>query len=259
MDTAEDPYFGGPVTTRVGDLVISEPEPPSRRRRGRPPAERETRVRELRLTPPDGQPVTDWFVGDPGITKLLACEEGGTGTDKALHYHAIIETTLTDDALKGWIRRVLRITPFTSMGNKVYRTGEPHEHSYGYVCKHAQVKCSFGYTDEQVARYIIESDEYRRDVLRQRQALQRLRSQGREKQLKTIEEITQNMLIQHPELYLGSESIVQMYLEECDRANIVFPTRTQMESIVNRIRWNTHRDRGAVVEYYMRGLRTFSA
>lgn len=99
------------------------------RRRGRQPAVLEQRVRELRLTPPDGEPITDWFI-DSNVTKLLAAEEGGIGTGKALHYHAVIETTFSDDSIKGWIRRVLRIPMSQAMGNAVYRTGAPHEATY---------------------------------------------------------------------------------------------------------------------------------
>lgn len=232
------------------------------RRRGRQPLPREPRLRELRLTPPDGQPVDSWYETDAGISKLLACEEGGIGTGKALHYHAIIETTLSDDALQGWIRRVLRIPFSHAMGNAVYRTGAIHEASYQYVVKNRAVVCRLGYTDDQIAEWCRLSDEYRRDVNAQRRSLQRLRSQGREKQLRTIEEVVFNIGEQNVFAFADPTTIVRHVLTECDNANIEFPTRTQMEAMVNRICWKLGRNnqhRGPqfgerVVDYYARAL-----
>lgn len=234
-------------------------------RRGRPPAVVATRTRELRLTPPDGLPVTDWEV-DSQITKLLACEEGGEGTGKALHYHAVIETTYTDDALRGWIRRILRLTPFTNMGNRVYRTGEPHEATYQYTVKCKNVVCRHGHTDAEIAGWMEASDQYNRDVEAQRRRLQRLRSQSRDKQLRTVEELTLAHARDNRWAYTSPDGFVRRVLHECTNANIEFPTRTQMEAIVNRIRWKLahelpehhqhHAD--AVVQYYARGLQLFS-
>jgi len=233
-------------------------------RRGRPPAVVATRTRELRLTPPDGNPVTDWHV-DNQITKLLACEEGGEGTGKALHYHAVIETTYTDDALRGWIRRVLNLTPFTTMGNRVYRTGEPHEATYQYVVKCHNVVCQHGHTNDEIAGWISASDQYNRDIEAQRRRLQRLRSQSRDKQLRTIEELTLAHARDNRWAYVNPDGFVRRVLHECTTTNIEFPTRTQMEAIVNRIRWriaSEHPDHqhhaDAVVAYYARGLTFFS-
>lgn len=264
----EDPpvvYAPLAFVTDEGDATAPLGEVARRgQRRGRKPKQAEVRLRELRLTPPDGEPVSDWQIGDPdcGITKLIACEEGGAGTDKALHYHCVVETTYTDDALKGWIRRVLRLTPFTALGNKIYRTGEWHENSYGYCVKHKQVKVAHGYTTAEVDVMIQNSDAYRKDVTQQRNALQRLRSQGREKQLKTIEQIVQKILNDEIELHkvlnkmktYTAEDIIELLLREFHHNNIEFPTRNQMETMVNRIRWRLSIGRDAVVAYYARSL-----
>lgn len=263
----DPPVVYGPLAfiSEEGDATAPLEEVSRRgKRRGRKPKQAEVRLRELRLTPPDGQPVIDWHVGDPDcqLSKLLACEEGGEGTDKALHYHCVVETTYTDDALKGWIRRVLRLTPFTTLGNKIYRTGEWHENSYGYCVKNKQVKIAYGYTTEEVDVMIQNSDAYRKDVMRQRNALQRLRSQGRDKQLKTIEQIVQKLIhdeiefhkvIQRVKTYT-SEDIIERLLHEFHNNNIEFPTRNQMEAMVNRIRWRLSIGRENVVAYYARSL-----
>lgn len=258
----EEPVVYAPIAfiSEEGDVTAPMRQP---RRRGRKPKQVEVRVRELRLTPADGQPVTDWLVGDPDsqISKLIACEEGGTGTDKALHYHAVIETTYTDDALYGWIKRVLRLTPFQN-GNKYYRTGEFHENSIGYAVKNGQVKCSFGYTDEQVTKFIEDSKAYRDSVLAQRKHLQRLRSQNRQKQLKTIEEIVETRLKTEAELYRAThrtppdwtaEKLVELILTESRNSNIEFPTRSQMSAMINRLRW-TNGGTHHVIQFYARGM-----
>lgn len=265
-DQHEDPQadrLSDAEVTRIAERNERNARQAERRRRGRQPAVNQPRVRELRLTPPDGEPVSDWFI-DSGITKLLACEEGGIGTGKALHYHAVIETTYSDDSLKGWIRRVLRIPMSNALGNAVYRTGAPHEATYQYVVKCQKVVESHGHTPDEIREWIRLSDEYRRDINAQRRSLQRLRSQGREKQLRTVEELTFNWTKDNTWAY-GVDFIVRRIINECDNANIEFPTRTQMEAMVNRITWKLARlpdqterrtvmlaDR--VVEYYTRGL-----
>lgn len=264
MSDNEEPVAYGPIAFITEDGDATTPLRENRKKPGRKPKVAEVRKRELRLTPPDGKAIEEWHVGDPecGISKLIACEEGGTGTDKALHYHAVVETTYTDDALKGWIRRVLRLTPFIALGNKVYRTGEFHENSYGYCVKNKQVKIAYGYSDAEVQQLIEASEAYRKDVMKQRKALQTLRSQGREKQLKTIEQIVLTRLNNKIETYRhlgrvpnwGAEEIVEMLLAECDANTIDFPTRNQMEAMVNRLRWRTNIGRDQVVSYYSRSL-----
>lgn len=265
-DQHEDPQedrLSDAEVTRIAERNERNARQAERRRRGRQPAINPTRVRELRLTPPDGEPVQDWYI-DSNISKLLACEEGGIGTGKALHYHAVIETTYSDDSIKGWIRRVLRVPMSQALGNAVYRTGAPHENTYQYVVKCEKVVESHGHTPDEIREWIRLSDEYRRDIGAQRRALQRLRSQGREKQLRTVEEITFKWAADNV-WATGVDNLVRRLLTECDNGNIEFPTRAQMEAMVNRIQWKlaklpsmderrtaTLGDR--VVEYYTRGL-----
>lgn len=234
------------------------------RRRGRQPAVLAQRTRELRLTPPDGLPIDEWFI-DAGITKLLAAEEGGTGTGKALHYHAVIETTYSDDSLKGWIRRVLRIPMSQALGNAVYRTGAPHEATYQYVVKCHHVVVQHGYTDQEIAEWMRLSDEYRTDIAAQRRALQRLRSQGRQRQLKTVEDLTLIWARENQWALTDPTTLVRQVLHQCHTANVEFPTKSQMETMVNRVQWLVANDTATdprrsatladrVVEYYARAL-----
>lgn len=261
-DTNEEPVVYGPLAFITEDGATAPMG--SNKRRGRKPKQAEVRRRELRLTPPDGQPIEDWQVGDPDcqISKLIAAEEGGVGTDKALHYHAVIETTYTDDALKGWIRRVLRLTPFQPLGNAIYRTGEYHDLSIGYAVKCGQISCAHGYTDDEVTKFIADSQQYRKDVTAQRKNLQRLRSQGRDRQLKTIEEIVEQRMKQQQEAHSllrrtmawTAEAIVELFLTECANNNIEFPTRNQMSAIINRLRWRLNMGRDNVVQFYAHGM-----
>lgn len=252
------------MSARTAELQLRR-DSRAARRRGRQPAVLAQRTRELRLTPPDGQPIDEWYI-DAGITKLVAAEEGGTGTGKALHYHAVIETTYSDDSLKGWIRRVLRIPMSMALGNAVYRTGAPHENTYQYVVKCHKVVIQHGHSDQEIADWIRLSDEYRTDIAAQRRALQRLRSQGRQRQLKTVEDLALAWARTNPwAVHSNPSTLVRQVLTQCHTANVDFPTKSQMEAMVNRIQWLVAEDEqhnperrarlaDRVVEYYARAL-----
>lgn len=253
----EHEHFGGEDPERVADLVLDPANalPTRTRPRGRPPKPVERHERELRITPPDGLPITNWDIAPRNeVSKLVACEEGGIGTGKQLHYHVIVETTYSDEMLKSWIRRILN-NYGGALGNAVYRTGKPHENTYGYVAKEENLKGLFGYTDEQYNNWVLASRQYRQTIAAERRQDQRLRSQKRAKQLRTVEDVVQQQL-ERGDIAATPAAIIRSVLDACVQHNVDWPTRIQMEAIVNRRRWAySPETKDAVVNYY---AQTFS-
>jgi len=228
-------------------------------RRGRPPKPLELHERELRITPPGGVPIVNWDIAPRNeVSKLVACEEGGEGTGKALHYHLVLQSTYSDEMIKAWVRKLLltnNMTPPTPLGNAVYRSGKPHEGTYGYVVKEKDLKHIHGYTLEQYEQWIIISDNYRQEIASERKQQQRLRSQTRAKQLRVIEDKVKDMLLANA-IASQAQAIIRAVLEQCREHNVDWPTRTQMDSMVNRLRWDYSPEaKEAVVQYY---AQTFS-
>lgn len=254
--TPEDLFGYGNVQTallsQTGELAFSGHAPSSGARqkpRGRPPKPLDRHERELRVTPPNGVPVVNWDVAPRNeVSKLVVCEEGGEGTGKQLHYHLVIESTYSDEMIKSWVRKVLNLPTTTPLGNAVYRSGKPHEGTYGYVVKERDLKHNHGYTLEQYHQWCIDSDNYRQALAAERRQQQRLRSQSRAKQLRTIEDKVRDML---STITAQPTAIIRAILEQCREHNVDWPTRTQMDSMVNRLRWDYSPDaKDAVVRYY---------
>ena len=245
-------HWSGP-TERV------EPDPDSRwgvlpttfSRRGRPAKVCELRKRELRLTPVDDQPI-DW-IDNPGIVKIAAFEEGGHGTTKKLHYHAIIETTLTEDALKSYCYKLTRGKG--TEGNKAFMSRETHENTDGYISKHKTNVYLKGYTERDLQEWYAKSDEYVLTLKRDTDKYRKIKAQGRRRELLSVEQDIKTDLASFPDgerPYELSSYIVATFLRLCKERSFDFPTRTQMEGIVNRLRYDY--DPSAVHAFYRRGL-----
>lgn len=136
------------------------------------PKSGELYVRELRITPPDQNPITDWLVNDEDFKVLLACQEGGD--DKKLHYHIYCESTRSESWVKKWVYKVARCNNGES-GNSVYFSRKPHEHTIGYVVKSGNVVCRHGITQTYLDEWISKSAEYKRNKERDRKRAQRSR------------------------------------------------------------------------------------
>jgi hypothetical protein len=250
----EDPYFSGLQTERTGDEVLNPANAvKSRRPRGRPPKPVERHERELRITPPEGQPIAKerWDVAPRSeVSKLLVCMEGGVGTGKALHYHLVIESTYSDEMIKAWVRKVLDLHSLATLGNTIYRSGKVHEKTYQYVVKENNLTICIGYTGNQYTEWVHQSDLYRQELDAERRQKQRLRSQNRAKQLRTVEDTVKDLMKANT-IVCTPHAIIKAILEQCREHNVEWPTRTQMDSMVNRLRWeNSPEAREAVVLYY---------
>lgn len=224
------------------------------RRRGRPPKPQERHERELRITPPEGVPIREWNVAPlTEVSKCVAMEEGGLGTGKQLHYHVVIESIYSDEMIKSWIRKLLNFTGY-SLGNQIYRSAKPHEGTFGYIVKEETCVALWGYTDEQYNKWCDDSTAYRIRIATERRDSQRLRSQNRKKQLLTIYDKVKDA-IERQRITAYPDPITKLYLTLCREANIDFPTKTQMENMINSLRWEYNDDgKDAVVSYYTRNF-----
>lgn len=233
---------------RDGDVL-----PTSHHRRGRPAKALPPRIRELRLTPIDrpDDPI-EWFT-QPGIVKIVAFEEGGHGTAKKLHYHALVETTLSDDLLKQYCYQLTRGKG--TEGNKAFMSREPHENSGGYISKHRNIAYNIGYTENDLQEWYAKSDEYVSSLKRERESYRKIKALGRKRELLSVEQDISNELKSYPDgarpINLVS-FIVSRFIDECAKRSYEFPTRTQMEGIVNRLRYPY--DPTAVYAFYRRNL-----
>jgi len=236
------------TTTVGGDVAIT-----SQHRRGRPAKALPPRTRELRLTPIDrpDDPI-EWFTRE-GIVKIAAFEEGGHGTQKKLHYHAIVETTLSDDLLKTYCYQLTRGKG--TEGNKAFMSREPHENVTGYIAKHKTPVHVIGYTDAELQSWYDKSDEYVAALKHEREKHRKIKALGRKRELLSVEQDISDELKNFPDGQrpIGLAGwIVGRFLEECSKRSYDFPTRTQMEGIVNRLRYSY--DPVSVVAFYRRNL-----
>jgi len=223
-------------------------------RRGRPPKPVAKHERELRITPPEGVPIRVWNVApQTEVSKCVAMEEGGLGTGKQLHYHVVIESTYSDEMIRSWIRKLLNFTGY-SLGNQIYRSAKPHEGTFGYIVKEETCVALWGYTDEEYNKWCDDSATYRAKIAAERRDDQRLRSQNRKRQLLTIYDKVKDA-IERQRIIAYPDPITKLYLMLCRESNIDFPTRTQMENMINSLRWEYNDDgKDAVVSYYTRNI-----
>lgn len=214
--------------------------------RGRPPVAVEEWEAELRLTPLDGMPITDWKVssepGQPSLSALAVFEEGGEGTGKQLHYHGVVRTTRSLQMLRKWCYDVCRAKG--NEGNKVQRVAKPHDGTYGYIAKFKELKHLHGYTQLQVEQWYQQSDEYVASLKREKETFRKQKALGRKRQLKIVEEHVDERLKEAAERHRDDpywtsahahHLIVEEFITECAKREFDFPTLTQMEQIAIRL------------------------
>lgn len=129
-------------------------------------------VRELRITPPDGQRIVDWKITDKDFKLAIIAEEGGTD-EVRLHYHAYIETLRSESWIKTWIYSIAHCYNGES-GNAVFFSRKPHDHTIGYVVKHGHVVVRHGCPQTTIDEWIGKSDEYKRSKEAERKRIQRI-------------------------------------------------------------------------------------
>lgn len=218
--------------------------------RGRPVKKLDLHEVECRVTPPDGK--RPEFDMTP-FTKFVAFEEGGAGTDKALHYHILLETDMSDYCLaQHWN------TAFPTgagSGNKLFRNGVPHEKTKSYIAKFKTPVAIKGYTESDLQAWYKESDEYVSALKRERERYRKIKSMGRKAELKSVEQDVMQVLNDHDEYtddnYLVRR-LIERFLQLCKERNYEFPTRTQMDTIIMRIMYT--RRPAYVLALYSRNL-----
>lgn len=258
MNNSHPLPFSNPNNPLLEPDEARDVAPTSHHGRGRPAKVGVLRQRELRLTPVDGEPVV--FEDHPGISKMAAFEEGGHGTEKKLHYHAIIETTLHEDALKGYCYRLTRGKG--TEGNKAFMSREckpdDFDKTTGYIAKHKKPVYLKGYAESDLHKWYVFSDEYVSNLKRETDKYRKIKALGRKRELLSVEQDIAHELQNTAAGLLNdylTNFIVKRFIDLCKERNFDFPTRTQMEGIVNRLRFPY--DLSSVYAFYRRGLRTF--
>lgn len=213
-------------------------------RRGRPAVPLAPYERELRVTPLDGKPISyaKWLTYPEGVPRdgllgISAWEEGGEGTDKALHYHCMIRTTWSPGLLRRYILHVAR-DKHERGGNKVYRTAEPHEHTHGYIAKYGHcvisIGCYEGVEDSWKERSRLYVEELKKETERNRKQ----KALSRKRQLEIIREYAHDETLAGSSLphtpQLAVERFVSCFLTECHKRGFDFPTKFQLESLTIR-------------------------
>lgn len=201
---------------------------------GRPVKELPLHEVECRVTPPDGKRPEfniDLF------TKFVAFEEGGEGTNKQLHYHILLETTVSDYRLAQYWNEMFPAGKGT--GNKLFRNGKPHDKTAPYIAKHKTPVVVKGYTETDLQTWYVQSDEYVAALKKERDRYRRIKSKGRKAELKSVEDevyqcITQQYNDQVENIYIA-RAIVKQFLHICTERLYEFPSRNQMDGVVYRI------------------------
>lgn len=148
-------------------------------------------VRELRITPPDQLPITDWLVNAQDFKMLLACQEGGDDTDKKLHYHCYIETYRSESWLKKWIYKIAHCYNGET-GNSVFFSRAPHENTIGYVIKSGNVVVRHGCDQVFIDEWLVKSDNYKKSKETERKRDQRKRESKYKQIVERVQEELDN-------------------------------------------------------------------
>lgn len=182
-------------------------------------------VRELRITPPDGQPITDWKLTPENFKLVIAAREGGT-PDCRLHYHLYIESFRSESWIKSWIYSIAHCHNGES-GNTVFFSRKPHEHTIGYVVKHGDIAVRFGCEETFITEWLEKSDEYRRAKESARKRTQRISKAFTQDVLKkVVETVRTDASLRNP------GTVLSLILAHYQEANKPYPTRTQVETLV---------------------------
>lgn len=191
------------------------------------PKSGELYIRELRITPPDALPITDWQVNDDDFKVLIACQEGGDD-GKKLHYHIYMESHRSESWVKKWVYKIAHCYNGES-GNTVYFSRKPHENTIGYVVKCGNVVCRHGVMQTFIDEWLIKSNEYKATKERDRKRVQRSRATIIQTIMDKLEsDLHAGILIHSVEAV--SESLLNSYATEK-----VYPSRSQHEMMVIKL------------------------
>lgn len=179
---------------------------------------------ELRITPPDGVPITDWKIGDD-FQLLLACQEGGD-EDTRLHYHLYIETLRSRSWITKWVYSIAHCENGES-GNAVFFSRKPHDNTVGYVIKHGNIAVRHGCSQTFIDEWITRSEQYKKDKDSAKQRAKRLKKSFTQALLgKIVETLKTDRSMRSP------ERVLDIILEEYHQANLVNPSKTIIENLI---------------------------
>lgn len=182
-------------------------------------------IRELRITPPDGLPITDWKVTDDDFKVCLAAEEGGT-PDVRLHYHLYVETMRSASWITKWIYSIAHCYNGES-GNAVFFTRKPHDNTIGYVVKHGNIALRHGCSQTFIDEWLVKSKKYRDAVEASRARSKRMKKAFTQEVLKeVVATVRTDSSLRDP------GSVLNLILANYQEANKPYPSRTQVESLV---------------------------
>lgn len=200
---------------------------------------------ELRITPPDANPITEWNITDADFKQVIIAQEGGTD-DCRLHYHAYIETLRSRSWIVKWIYNIAHCYN-GEQGNSVFFSRKPHDNTIGYVVKHGNVVVRHGCSDSFIEEWLNKSDEYKRTKEALRTRLKRLKkSFTQDVRDKVVERVRETAELRTP------EQVLQLILAEYHEAQMTFPSRTQVENLIVTILYPY--DNGLTRAFYLRSF-----
>lgn len=179
---------------------------------------------ELRITPPDAEPITDWKVNDKDFQLLLACREGGTEGVR-LHYHVYLETLRSKSWILKWVYSIAHCYNGES-GNSVVFTRTPHDNTIGYVVKHGDVACRHGCTDRFITEWLERSAQYAKDSA----TLRKQATRRNEKFSQLVRQTISKHLEEHPDMRY-EEQVVGLILEQYSANDKLLPSRSVVENL----------------------------
>lgn len=199
---------------------------------------------DVRVTPTDGNEI-EFTPNQDDFEIFVACREGGEGTNKRLHYHVYIKTIRSETWLRKYFSILGRATE-TITGNAVYKMGQAHEGTIGYVVKEGDVKCRLGWTDMFLEEMIRKSNQYRKDKEAERKRASRGKENCLAEIMKVVAEGVKNDPSPTPRRIMGD--ILHQYNER----QIRFPNRSTLENCVMTILYKSSPT--MVEEYYLRNI-----
>jgi len=173
---------------------------------------------DLRITPTDQLPITDWSLLEVA-EKYMAFQEGGEGTTKKLHYHIYLEGTVSESWLKNQCAIIGRATQHIK-GNQVFKCGKAHEHTIGYIVKERNCISRKGFDEKVLEEYYANSEAYAKKIAADAKRGSRKRESSLDDLFKMVD------LSKKPD----AEYIVKEVLKLCHERNVRFPTKSQMET-----------------------------
>lgn len=184
-------------------------------------------VLELRITPPDGNPIEDWKITDTDFKQVISAREGGT-PECRLHYHLYVECLRSRTWLIKWIYSIAHCNN-GEQGNAVFFTRKPHDNTIGYVVKRGDIVVRHGCTQTFIDEWLARSDEYCRARDAGKKRKQRLEKAFTQEVRERIEEFIK----EHRSTHLRNpKDVLSMILMEYHKAGKNFPNRTTVETMI---------------------------